>query len=191
MRFSQSTHLEICLSLETLTPIIQTGLTILVELIGLVNSAIIFLSQMTLLSWLTFLLGFLTLILTVLLFCISFFLLMLVFVFFNVFPYIGNFWSSCCLSFHWPSIIFTKWCPVSLYRFRLFSCWLEWSSWSFGTYSMGAHLKNQCFCCAASEFCEWLQVGIDACIPHYKYQVKPHSSPWFSAACAAARNRNL
>ena len=22
-------------------------------------------------------------------------------------------------------------------------------------------------------------------IPHKKYQVKPHSSPWFSAACAA------
>ena len=30
---------------------------------------------------------------------------------------------------------------------------------------------------AASEFCEWVQVGIDAYIPHHKYQVKPHSSP--------------
>ena len=39
---------------------------------------------------------------------------------------------------------------------------------------------------AASEFCEWVQVGIDVFIPHRKYQVKPHSSPWFSAACAAA-----
>ena len=39
---------------------------------------------------------------------------------------------------------------------------------------------------AASEFCEWVQVGIDVYIPHHKYQVKPHSSPWFSAACAAA-----
>ena len=39
---------------------------------------------------------------------------------------------------------------------------------------------------AASEFCEWVQVGIDAYIPHRKYQVNPHSSPWFSAACAAA-----
>ena len=39
---------------------------------------------------------------------------------------------------------------------------------------------------AASEFCEWVQVGIDVYIPHGKYQVKPHSSPWFSAACAAA-----
>ena len=39
---------------------------------------------------------------------------------------------------------------------------------------------------AASEFCEWVQVGIDEYTPHRKYQVKPHSSPWFSAACAAA-----
>ena len=39
---------------------------------------------------------------------------------------------------------------------------------------------------AASEFCEWVWVGIDVYIPHRKYQVKPHSSPWFSAACAAA-----
>ena len=38
----------------------------------------------------------------------------------------------------------------------------------------------------ASEFCEWVQVGIDVYIPHRKYQVKPHSSPWFSAACTAA-----
>ena len=37
----------------------------------------------------------------------------------------------------------------------------------------------------ASELCEWVQVGIDVYIPHRKYQVKPHSSPWFSAACAA------
>ena len=39
---------------------------------------------------------------------------------------------------------------------------------------------------AASEFCEWVHVGIDVYIPHRKYQVKPHSSPWFSADCAAA-----
>ena len=38
----------------------------------------------------------------------------------------------------------------------------------------------------ASEFCDWVQFGIDVCIPHRKYQVKPHSSPWFPAACAAA-----
>ena len=39
---------------------------------------------------------------------------------------------------------------------------------------------------ASSEFCEWVQIGIDVYIPHRKYQVKLHSSPWFSAACAAA-----
>ena len=27
---------------------------------------------------------------------------------------------------------------------------------------------------AASEFCKWVQVGIDVYIPHRKYQVKPH-----------------
>ena len=37
MRFSQLTHL-LFLSLETLTPIIRTGLAILVEMINLVNS---------------------------------------------------------------------------------------------------------------------------------------------------------
>ena len=39
---------------------------------------------------------------------------------------------------------------------------------------------------AASEFCEWLHSGIDVYISHHKYQVKLPSSPWFSAACAAA-----
>ena len=31
---------------------------------------------------------------------------------------------------------------------------------------------------AAKELCEWVQVGI-VYIPHRKYQVKPHSFPWF------------
>ena len=39
---------------------------------------------------------------------------------------------------------------------------------------------------AASEFCEWVQVGIDEYIPHGKNQAKPHSCLWFLAACAAA-----
>ena len=50
----------------------------MVEMIDLVNSVIIFLSQMILHRWLTFLLRSLTVILTVLLFWIYFFLLMLV-----------------------------------------------------------------------------------------------------------------
>ena len=80
MRFSQSTHLLMLWSLGTLTSIIRTGLPIRVELIDLVNSVIIFVSQMTLLRWLTFLLGSQTVILIVQLFWIYFFLLMLVFV---------------------------------------------------------------------------------------------------------------
>ena len=83
---------EVPLSLETLTSIIRTGLPILVELIDLVNSVIIFLSQMTLLRWLTFLLGSQTVILIVLLFWISFFLLMLVFV-------------LQWLSLHWKTLV--------------------------------------------------------------------------------------
>ena len=38
---------------------------------------------------------------------------------------------------------------------------------------------------AASEFSEWVQVETDVYIPHSKYQVKSHSSPWFTAAFAA------
>ena len=38
---------------------------------------------------------------------------------------------------------------------------------------------------AASEFCEWIQVAIDVYIPQGKYQVKPHSIPWFSVSYAA------
>ena len=36
------------------------------------------------------------------------------------------------------------------------------------------------------EFCECIQTGIDMYILQCKYQVKSNSSPWFSAACAAA-----
>ena len=60
-------------SMETLTSIIRTGFPIPVELIDLVNSVINFLSQMTLLTWLIFLLGSQTVILIVLLFWIYFF----------------------------------------------------------------------------------------------------------------------
>ena len=38
---------------------------------------------------------------------------------------------------------------------------------------------------AASDFCEQAKLGIDVHIPHRKYQVKPHLSPWFSTVCAA------
>ena len=87
-----------------LTSIIRTGSHIVVELIDLVNSVIIFLSQMTLLRWLTFLLGSLTVILTVLLFWIYLFLLTLVFV-------------LQWLSLHWEILI------MLLSQFPLTFCW--------------------------------------------------------------------
>ena len=44
---------------------------------------------------------------------------------------------------------------------------------------------------AASEICGWVKVGIDVYIPRRKYQVKPLSSTWFSAACSAAIANNF
>ena len=45
---------------------------------------------------------------------------------------------------------------------------------------------------AASQFSEWFLVGTDVYISHCKYQMKSHSSPWLSAACAAVIvHRNL
>lgn len=41
---------------------------------------------------------------------------------------------------------------------------------------------NKC----ASEVISWIQAGIEAFVPHRRYQVKPHSSPWFSPGCASA-----
>ena len=92
--------------------IIRTNLPILVELIDLVNSAIIFLSQTTLLRWLTFLLRSQTVILIVLLFWIYFFLLMLVFV-------------LQCLSFYWEILIILSRFPLTFHRIHnVMSCFI-------------------------------------------------------------------
>ena len=39
---------------------------------------------------------------------------------------------------------------------------------------------------AASQFCEWVQVGIDVYIPYREYKVKLQLTPWFSVASAVA-----
>ena len=70
MRFFRSTCLLMCLSLETSTSIIRTGLSILVELIDMVNCYNF--RQTTLLRWLTFLIKSQTVIVTVLFFWIYF-----------------------------------------------------------------------------------------------------------------------
>ena len=141
MRISWSTNLLMLLSLETLTSIIRTSLSILVELIDLVNSVIIFLSQATLFRWLAVLLRSLTVTVTVLLFLSYFFLLTL------------SFWSYCCSSFHWLTNKLKMRYPVSSQSLQLFLCWLGWFFWSFERCSTG----------------EWVQIGIDVYIPHRKY----------------------
>ena len=91
---------------------IRTVWPILVELNDLVHSVIIFLFQMTILRWLTFIIGSLTVTLTVLLFWVySFFLLWLF-----VLPWLssnGKFWLCCCFSFHWISVKLKMGCTVS------------------------------------------------------------------------------
>ena len=156
MRFSWSTHLVMCLSLETLNHkdwlIYSVGTDMTGELcytFSISNK----LTQMV--NFPTWIPGCFS----VLLYWIYFFLLMLVFAL-PWFSFIGKLSSCCCLSFHWLFIKFTMGCPVSSHSLWLFSCWLGWSSWSF-------------------KFCEWVWVGIDVYIHHKKYQVKPHSSPWF------------
>jgi len=43
----------------------------------------------------------------------------------------------------------------------------------------------------ASYVTSWIQAGMESFIPSRRFQVKPHSSPWFSSHCAAAiSNRN-
>ena len=180
MRFSRTTHLLMFLSLETLTSIIRNGLPILVELIDLVNSVITFLSQMTLLRWLTFLLGSQTVILIVLLFWISFFLLTGL-----AFPPLGTFdHVIVSVSIDFPT---NSQQDPPFYRISYDYSRADWDGlrdhlrdvpWE-DIFKLGASA-------AASEFCDWVQVGIDVYIPYRKYQVKTHSSPWFSAANAAA-----
>ena len=175
------------LSLETLTSIIRTGLPILVELIDLVNSVIS--------NDLTQMVNFPTWTPD----CDSHSAALLdLFLSFDA--------SSCStMSFHslgnsdhvvlsvsidFPSN--SQWDALFYCIAYDYSC-ADWDS-------LSDHLRDVPWenifklsaSAAASEFCVWVQVGLDVYVPHKKYQVKPHSSPWFSAACAAAivhRNR--
>ena len=184
MRFSRSTHLLMYLSLETLTSIIRTGLPILVELIDLVNPVIIFLSQTTLLRWLTFLLGSQTDSHSPALF--DFFLSSDASICSTMaFPPLGNSDHVVVpVSIDFPSYSQRD---APFHRIAYDYSRADWDG-------LRDHLRDVPWedifklsaSAAASEFCEWVQVGIDVYIPHQKYQVNPHSSPWFSAACANA-----
>ena len=177
MSFPRSTQL-LCLSFQTLMSIIRNGLPILVELIDLVNSVITFPSQMTLV-------GSLTMILTALLFWIYLFLLTLVFV-------------LQWLSLHWRILIMLlSQFPLTFHHIHKgmsrFIALLMTIIVLIGTVFCD-HLRGVPWedifklsaSPAANEFYQWVQVGIDVYIPHRMSQVKPHSSPWFPAACTAA-----
>ena len=158
----------------------RTGLPILVELIDLVNSVIIFLSQTILRRWLFFLLGSRSVVLIALLFWIYLFLLLLVF----ALQLLSHYWEILIMLLsQFPLTFHHIRCSISSHCFWLFSCWLGCFLWSFDPLEDIFKLTASA---AASEYCQWVQGGIDVYIPHRKYQVKPHLSPWFSASCAAA-----
>ena len=176
MRLSQS--------LETLTSIIRTGLPILIKQIDLVNSVIISLPQITLLRWLTFLLRFQTVILIVLLFWIYLYLPNTSICSTMAFPPLGNSDHVVSVSIGFPSNSQQD----ALFHFIAYE--YSRADWDGLRDHLRDILREDIFklgaSVAASEFCKWVQVGIDLYIPHRKYQVKPHSSQWFLAACAAA-----
>ena len=126
---------------------------------------------MTLLSRLTFLLGLWLWLSQSCLFGFIYFF-WCKYLFYNGFPSIGKFWSCCCLSFHFDFPSNSNGVPVSWHSVWLFSCWLGPSLWSFERCFMRRYLKLSAF--ATSEFCDWVQVGIDVYISHCKYQAKPH-----------------
>ena len=78
---------------------------------------------------------------------------------------IGEFWSCCCLSFHWLSNKLKMGCQVSSH-----SLWLYYTDWG----SLCDHLRDVpledaftfSVSAAASDFFEWFHVGIDVYIPH-------------------------
>ena len=140
------------------------------ELIGLV----IFL------RCLTFLLGFLTLALTVLLFWISFFLLIYSTLAFLPLGNSDNVVVSVSINFRStqngkPRFIAELLAILVLIRVAFVIIWEMFH----GKISLNS-------AAAGSEFCEWFQLGVVVYNPHRNYQVKPHLSPWFSAVCAAA-----
>ena len=171
---SRSTHLLMYLSLEILMSIIRTGLPILVELIDLVNSVIIFLSQTTLLRWLTFLLRF----------QIDSHNSTLLDLFISsdasicstmAFPPLGNSDHVVSVSIDFPS--YSQW-DAPFHHITYDYSRADWDG-------LRDHLRDVPWedifklsaSAAASDFCEWVQVGIEVYIPHRKYQVKSHSSP--------------
>ena len=162
----------------------MTGLPIVVELINLVGSVITFLSQMTLLRWLTFLFGSQTVILIVPLFWISFFLLTLVF----VLKWFSLHWEILImLLYHFPLTFHQIHNGMARFIAQLMTIlmllgmvFVVISDMFHGRISLSSMLLL-----LLVNFVSRFRLEL-IYIPHRKHQVKPHSSPWFSAACSAA-----
>ena len=181
MRFSHSAHLQMCLSLETLTSIIRTGLPFLGELIDLVNCYV------SISNDLTKMVNFPTRIPDC--GCHSPTLL-------DLFISSG---ASICSTVAFPPFGNSDHVVVSVSidvpSYSQQDAQFHRIAYDYSrAEGLHDHLRDvpwedtfkRGVSAAASEFCEWVQVGTDVYIPHRKYQVKPHSSPWFSAACTAA-----
>ena len=54
-----------------------------------------------------------------------------------VFPFIGKFWSHCCLSFHWLTFKLKRWYTFPSYSLRLFLCWLAKKNFMAPFYGLG------------------------------------------------------
>ena len=134
---------------------------------------------MTFLRWLTFLLGALTVIFTILLLWIYLFLLMLVFV-------------LHCLSLLWEILIMLlSWFPLTFPQTQngipLSIAQVMTNLVLIGNVFVIIweifHVSVSFYCCY---WILWVvQVGTDVYISHHKYHAKPHSSLWFLAAFAA------
>ena len=151
----------------------------------------IFLSQMTLHTCLTLLLGSLTVTLTILLFWINFCLETLVFFLWF------KFWSCCYLSFDWLSIklknrmscfiiqLMTILALIGMVFVIIWDPWGNLNHWVLmGNLKCALNIFSS-VSAAAREFVSCSDWS-DIYIPHHKYRARTHSSPWFSAACAAA-----
>ena len=183
MRFSQSTGLLMPLSSEILSPIIRIGLSILVEVINLVNSVMIFfisndLTQMVNVSTLTpDYDSHSPALLDLFLSCVDSICSKI------AFPPLGNSdYAFVSVSIDFPSKLQREapfhGVPYDYYRAYWDGPFDHWKDapWE-DILTLGASGT-------ASAFCEWVQVGIDIYIYIYisqkKYQIDPHSSPWFA-----------
>ena len=192
MKFFWPTHLLIGLSLETLTSIIRTGWPILVELIDLMNNNFPISNDFTQMvnfpNWITDC-DSQTVILTVLLFWISFFLLMLLFVIQWLYLQLGNSdHVNVSVSIYFPSnsqqdalfhhIAFT----ILILNGTVFLIIWEMFHERMSLKSLLLLLVLYYVSRFRLELSLSLIVSLslNVSIPHCKYQViKPHTSMWF------------